>query len=90
LLIIRRLLEDLAAHGHPLPPDLIRRQDFPPLPKYLPRPLSPEDDQLLQRELRATDDLPAHALLLTRATGIRIGECLDLALDCLRQVAEDQ
>ena len=69
---------------------LIRRSDFPPLPKYLPRPLSPEDDALLQQELRRTGDLPAHALLLTRATGIRLGECLDLALDCLRQVAEDQ
>jgi integrase len=27
---------------------------------------------------------------LTRATGIRIGECIDLALDCLRQVGPDQ
>ncbi len=34
--------------------------------------------------------MPAYALLLTRATGIRIGECLDLALDCLRQVGPDQ
>src|SRR5207253_1292590 len=40
--------------------------------------------------LRRTGDLPANALLLTRATGIRIGECLDLALDCLRQVGENQ
>jgi site-specific recombinase XerD len=90
LLILRRLREDLTANGHPLPPDLIRREDFPPQPKYLPRPLSPEDDALLQQELRRTGDLPANALLLTRATGIRIGECLDLALDCLRQVAVDQ
>ena len=36
------------------------------------------------------DDLPANALLLTRATGIRIGECIDLALDCLRQIGPDQ
>ena len=35
-------------------------------------------------------DLPANALLLTRATGIRIGECIDLALDCLRQIGPDQ
>jgi len=90
LLCLRRLLEDLAANGHPLAPDLIRREDFPPPPRYLPRPLSPQDDQLLQQELRRTGDLPANALLLTRATGIRIGECIDLALDCLRQIGPDQ
>jgi site-specific recombinase XerD len=90
LVRLRRLLDDLAANGHPLPPDLIRREDFPPRPHYLPKPLPPQDDQLLQQELRRTDDLPANALLLTRATGIRIGECIDLHLDCLRQLAADQ
>ncbi|TMQ33470.1 MAG: phage integrase family protein [Planctomycetota bacterium] len=90
LLCLRRLLEDLAANGHSLSRDLIRREDFPPSPRYLPRPLSPQDDQLLQQQLRRTDDLPANALLLTRATGIRIGECIDLALDCLRQIGLDQ
>ena len=90
LVRLRRLLDGLAANGHSLPPDLIRRQDFPPRPHYLPKPLPPEDDQRLQQELRRTDDLPAHALLLTRATGIRIGECIHLPLDCLRQLAADQ
>jgi site-specific recombinase XerD len=90
LLGLRRLLDDLAANGHSIHPDLIRREDFPPLPQYLPRPLPPQDDQLLRDELRRTDDLPANALLLTRATGIRIGECIDLALDCLRQVGPVQ
>jgi site-specific recombinase XerD len=90
LLCLRRLLEDLAASGHPLAPDLVRREDFPPAPHYLPRPLAPQDDRLLQQELRRTDDLPANALLLTRATGIRIGECIDLVLDCLRQIGPDQ
>ena len=32
LVRLRRLLDDLAANGHPLPPDLIRREDFPPRP----------------------------------------------------------
>lgn len=90
LLCLRRLLDDLAASGYPIQPNLIRREDFPPTPRYLPRPLSPEDDQLLQQELRRTGDLSANALLLTRATGIRIGECIDLALDCLRQIGPDQ
>ena len=40
--------------------------------------------------MRRTDDLPANALLLTRATGIRIGECIDLALDCLRHAGSNQ
>jgi site-specific recombinase XerD len=90
LLGLRRLLDDFAANGHAIQPDLIRREDFPPRPQYLPKPLSPPDDQLLREELRRTDDLPANALLLTRATGIRIGECIDLALDCLRHVGPDQ
>ena len=77
LLGLRRLLDDLTANGHSIQPDLIRLEDFPPRPRYLPRPLSPQDDQLLQQELRRTDDLPSNALLLTRSTGIRIGECID-------------
>jgi Phage integrase family len=54
------------------------------------RPLSPSDDQLLQQELCRTDDVFANAMLLTRATGIRVGECADLSIDCLRQLASDQ
>jgi site-specific recombinase XerD len=90
LLRLRRLLEDLAANGHSVPPDLIRPEDFPPQPRYLPKPLSLQEDQLLQQELHRTDDLAANALLLTRATGVRIGECINLPLDCLRQVETDQ
>jgi integrase len=90
LVRLRRLLNDLTANGHPIQPDLIRREDIPPQPRYLPRPLSPDDDRLLRQELRRTDDLPANALLLTRATGIRIGECIDLSLDCLRQLGDGQ
>jgi site-specific recombinase XerD len=90
LLNLGRLLKDLAYQGHPLQPELILPEDFPPRPRYLPRALSPEDDQRLQKELRHRDDLLSNALLLTRATGIRIGECIDLAMDCLRLVGQDQ
>jgi site-specific recombinase XerD len=90
LLCLRRVLHDLAGNGHSLQPNLIRPEDFPPQPLYLPRPLSPQDDQLLQQELRRTDDLYSNALLLTRATGIRIGECIHLAWDCLRPLGQDQ
>lgn len=90
LLGLRRLLRDLADNGHPLQHGLIRREDFPPRPLYLPKPLSPEDDQRLQQELRRADDLSANALLLTRSTGIRIGECIHLTFDCLRHLGEDR
>jgi site-specific recombinase XerD len=88
LMTLRRLLADLAAEGH-LSPGLILPEDFPPLPQYFPRALSPEQDQQLQQELRRTNDLLANALLLTRATGIRIGECIDLRMDCLRSLGPD-
>ena len=90
LTLLRRLLRDLTDRGYPFPPDLIRRQDFPPHDHYLPRPLSPEEDLRLQQQLQQTETLEANALLLIRATGIRIGECLDLPLDCLQQVSGQQ
>jgi site-specific recombinase XerD len=90
LVRLRRLVEDLAANGHSVQSALIRREDFPPQPHYLPRPLSLEEDQLLQQELLRTDDLYANALLLIRVTGIRLGECTHLSLDCLRQVGTEQ
>jgi len=90
LLSLRRLLLDFAYDGYPLQPGLILPEDFPPQPQYLPRALAPEEDQRLQQELRRLDNLPANALLLTRATGIRIGECINLALDCLRPLGQDQ
>jgi site-specific recombinase XerD len=89
LLLLRRLLDDLAAQGHPVLPNLILGDDFPPLPVYLPRALSSRDDELLQDHLRRIDTLWTHALRLVRLTGIRIGECLDLSLDCLRRIGPD-
>ena len=89
LVRLRRLLDDLAA-SHSLEPELIRREDFPPQTHYLPKPLSLEDDQRLQQELHSMDDLYSNALLLVRLTGIRIGECMDLALDSSYQLGPDQ
>ncbi|HEX8799593.1 MAG TPA: site-specific integrase, partial [Terriglobales bacterium] len=90
LLTVRRLLRDLSNQGHPLPPDLIRREDFPPPDHYLPKPLSLEEDQRLQQQLRLVDTLQVNALRLMRATGIRISECIDLPLDCLQHIREQQ
>ena len=89
LLCLRRVFDDLAANGNAIAPDLIRREDFPPAPRYLPRPLSLQDDQLLQQELQRADDWTANALLLVRGTGLRIRECIDLPLDCLRQLGSE-
>jgi len=90
LIQLRRLLQDLADNGHPLQPNLIRPEDFPLPTLYLPRSFSPEQDQQLQQQLRHADDLESNALLLIRSTGVRIGECVDLSLDCLRQVSQNQ
>jgi len=87
LMCVRRLLDDLISNGQPFAEGLILRQDFPPPDLYLPKPLSPENDRLLDRQLCQTDDLHSNALLLLRATGMRIGECLRLQTDCLRQLS---
>ena len=59
----------------------IRSDDIPRLPQRLPGPLTPEQDQLLQREFIRRNDSGSNALLLIRHTGMRIGECADLSLD---------
>lgn len=91
LVALRRVFHDLAAQRqYRLRPELLVREDIPPADQYLPRPLSPEDDQRLQDQLRKTDDLESNALLLMRATGIRIGECLHLTAGCLRHLGEKE
>lgn len=90
LIRLRRLFLDLADNGHPLSPDLIRREDIPLIKRYLPKPLSLEDDQRLEKQLRRINDLESNALLLIRFTGLRIGECVDLPVDCLQQLSAEQ
>jgi len=53
---------------------------------YLPRPLTADQDRLIQQELLRRDDRNSNAFLLLRHTGMRIGECADLSFDCLRLV----
>jgi len=90
LLLVRRLLRDLANQGYLATPDLIRRDDFPPSDHYLPKPLSLQEDQQLQQQLRLADTLEGNGLRLMRATGIRISECINLPLDCLQQISEQR
>ena len=90
LICIRRLLDDLADNGYAIANALILSQDLPPRDLYLPRPVSPEVDRMLNHELRQTDDLLANALLLIRATGMRISECLNLKKDSLRHLGPNR
>jgi integrase len=69
---------------------LLRREDIPRTPQSLPRPLTAEQDQLLQEELIRRNDLGGNVFLLLRHTGMRIGECADLSYDCLRSTAPNQ
>jgi len=69
---------------------LIRREDIPRLPQRLPRPLTADQDELLQQEFRVRNDLGGNVFLLIRHTGMRIGECADLSFDCLRSTGPGQ
>lgn len=69
------------------PDELIRKSDFPKLPKGLPRPLSAEVDRELQRRLASATEPVAWALLLMRRTGLRIGELRNLDYHCVRAEA---
>lgn len=88
---LRRMLEELAwTQDIPELTHLVRPDDIPRTDQYLPRPLTAEQDQLIQRELLRRDDRDSNVFLLLRHTGMRIGECVDLSLDCLRSIGQDQ
>jgi integrase len=83
------LLTDITAWGWADAPvrQLIFPGDVPKLPKVLPRYLPVDADRRLADALRASPSrLAACALLLQRACGLRIGELLDLELDCVHEV----
>ena len=91
LLLMRCMLEELAWTAQlPDLAHLIRREDIPRAPQRLPRALTPQQDQLIQQELLRRNDLPSNVLLLLRHTGMRIGECVDLAYDCLHNAGPDR
>lgn len=91
LMHLRRILEELAwTEQLPELARLIRREDSPRPPQRLPRALTAQQDQVIQQELLRRNDLPANVFLLLRHTGMRIGECVDLSWDCLRNVAPNR
>lgn len=86
---ISRMLEDIAEWGWEEAPTrrLIFTRDVPRVPRALPRYLPPDADRRVQAALEASPNrLLADALLLQRACGLRIGELLDLELDCVHEL----
>ena len=82
-------LEAIAEWGWPEAPArrLIFPRDAPKLPHPLPRYLPPDQERALLAALENSPNrLRADALLLLRATGMRIGELTMLELDCVHEV----
>ena len=91
VIYLRCMLEELAwTQQLPALAHLLGRGDVPRTEHHLPRPLTPEQDQLIQRELLRRNDLFSNVLLLLRHTGMRIGECVDLSVDCMRTIGPNQ
>jgi integrase len=89
ILTVGRMIDDIIEWGWAEAPPrrLIFTRDIPRLPRALPRYLPPDADRALTAALHASPHrLLADALLLLRATGMRIGELLDLELDCVHEV----
>ena len=69
------------------PRRLIFRTDMPRPPRFLPRYLPVDADRKLTAALaKSPYRLAADALMVQRACGLRIGELLDLELDCLHEI----
>jgi site-specific recombinase XerD len=89
IITLRRFLTDIVEWGWPDAPTrpLVFTRDIPRLPRALPRYLAPDTDRQLTQALAASPNpLFADALMLARATGLRIGELVDLELDCVHEV----
>ncbi len=86
ILQVRAYFRWLYEHGtmQNQPYDLVRSQDLPKLPSYLPRPLPPQADRELQIRLSSSHCSYRLGLLLMRRTGLRIGELRALEFKCLR------
>ena len=83
---LRCFFEDIAGWGWASAPPrrLLFYGDIPRLPDALPRALTPDVDRALMAAVAGLDDVfAATGLQLLRATGMRVGELLDLELDCL-------
>ncbi|MFN2555892.1 MAG: tyrosine-type recombinase/integrase [Nitriliruptorales bacterium] len=83
---LRGFLDDIAAWGWAQAPRrrLVFATDIPRQPDTLPRALPPDVDGALMAAVADLDDRFARVgLTVMRHTGLRIGELLDLELDCI-------
>jgi integrase len=83
---LRCFLDDLAVWGWAERPRgrLLFPTDIPRLDRPLPRALPPDVDRdLMAAAGRLTDPFARIGLTLLRGTGLRLGELLDLELDCI-------
>jgi integrase len=83
---LRAFFEDLAVWGWAdRPPGrLLFAGDVPRLDRPLPRALPPDVDRdLMAAVAELADPFARHGLTILRGTGMRLGELLDLELDCL-------
>lgn len=65
-------------------------KNLPKIPEYLPRPLSDETDRKLQDIWRNSKNPYAPFFLLLRATGMRVGELIDLPWDCVATLSHNE
>jgi integrase len=89
IMAVANFFSDITEWGWPDAPPrrLVFRTDIPRLPQPLPRYLPVDADRRLGEALAISEfRLAADALLLARACGLRIGELLDLELDCVHEV----
>ena len=87
---VATFLRDITEWGWDAAPPrkVLFRDDIPKLPQVLPRYLPIDADRRLTAALAEHPDneLAALALRLQRACGLRIGELLDLELDCVHEL----
>ena len=83
---LRTFLEDITCWGWAEAParQLLFATDIPRLPKALPRALVPNVDAAVMAAVaRLGEPVARIGLTVIRGTGLRIGELLDLELDCV-------
>jgi site-specific recombinase XerD len=88
---LKAFFEDLAVWGWAQRParPLVHRSDLPRLPEAVPRALSPDGDRDLMAAVDQLDDPAARcAIKILRGAGLRLGELLDLELDCVIDYAD--
>jgi integrase len=93
ILAVAGFLTDITEWGREQAPArrVVFREDIPRLPRTLPRYLPVDADRRLTEALQQDteglgNELAACALRLQRSCGLRIGELLDLELDCVHEV----